>query len=81
MFDRSILWMATIPLCDKSRLHNVNAAKLVSDITGIFVNILCDKSKLNQFKKRREKNNDNDDDDDADNPFKRQNHCRSGGRQ
>lgn len=47
LFDRSILWIATIPLCDKSRLHNVNAAKLVSDMIGIFVNMLCDKSNLN----------------------------------
>lgn len=54
LFDRSILWMATIPLCDKSSLHSVNAAKLVSDITGIFVNMLCDKSKLNQYQQKAE---------------------------
>lgn len=46
LFDKSILWMAAITLCDKSRLQRVNAAKLVNDITGIFVNALCDKSKL-----------------------------------
>lgn len=47
LFDKSILWIATIPLCDKSRLHNVIAAKFVSDMTGIFVNRLYDKSNLN----------------------------------
>lgn len=38
--------IATIPLCDKSRLHRANAAKFVSDITGIFVNELYERSKL-----------------------------------
>lgn len=69
LFDRSILWIATIPLCDKSRLHNVNAAKLVSDMTGIFGNILYDKSNLNHYPKKK-------DVDDAENRWT-ENQCRT----
>lgn len=56
LFDKSMVWMATIPLCDRSRLQSASAAIFVKDMTGIFVNELCDKSKLNakyKFSKRK----------------------------
>lgn len=46
LFDKSMLWMAAIELCDRSSSHKVSAARFVSDITGILANELYDKSNL-----------------------------------
>lgn len=47
--------MAAMELCAKFKSHIVNAARLVSDITGILVNELCDKSSLSHEKERKKK--------------------------
>lgn len=46
LFDKSMLCMDAMELCERSSSHRDNAAKFDSDTTGIFVSELCDKSSL-----------------------------------